>query len=304
MENKLTLEDLKKMTALHVPEDERVKNRFVSIYNTIQKSRDGEYFYEKEKFNLLRVVSQSEDLRKCTAFSVYGVFIDIAAMGLSLDQTGTKLLYVLSYNQKIGVDQDGKDIWEKRAMIEISPYGELALRIQSGQLKYADSPVIVYEGDTFQPLINDSGQKIVRYQALIPRKEGKKIIGSFIRLVRPDGSVDFFHMLEGDIDRLKGYSKRKNRDKGANALYNSNDGQIDSGFLEAKTIKHAFDTFPSLRLGQFSKLQVTEDKIQPTDYGLADTPVTDKQVPAETFDEKGPDPEPEGVVIPDKSEVF
>src|SRR4030042_5451026 len=114
MENKLSLEDLRKMTALQVPEDERVKNRFVSIYNTIQKSRDGEYFYEKEKFNLLRVISQSEELKKCTAFSVYGVFIDIAAMGLSLDETGQKLLYVQSYNQKTGTDQTGNDTWEKQ----------------------------------------------------------------------------------------------------------------------------------------------------------------------------------------------
>jgi hypothetical protein len=288
------------MTPLQIPEDERVKNRFVSIYNIIQKSRDGEYFYEKEKFNLLRVIAGNEDLRKCTAFSVYGVFIDIAAMGLSLDQTGQKLLYVLSYNQKIGTDKEKKDIWEKRAMIEISPYGELTLRIQAGQLKYADSPVIVYEGDTFQPLINDSGQKIVKYSAKIPRQAGAKIIGSFIRLIRPDGSVDFFHMLEGDIDRLKGYSSRKNKGT-ANALYGGDGGQIDSGFLEAKTIKHSFDTFPSLRLGQFSRLQKNEEGIQAVDYGLDEKVY--KQTPPETFDE-APEQEQPAVIVQDDQGVF
>jgi len=165
---KLTMTDLQKMTALQVPEDERVKARFINIYNLLQKSDEGEHFYEKEKFNFLRVISSSDLLRKATAFSVYGCFIDIAAMGLSLDQTGQPMMYILPYNQKVGKDANGNDIWEKRAMIEVSPYGELALRIQHGQIRYADRPVVVYEGDIFKPMVNDNGQKIVKYEASIP----------------------------------------------------------------------------------------------------------------------------------------
>ena len=72
---------------------------------------------------------------------------------------------------------------------------------------------------------------------------------------------------------MKGYSAKKNKGT-ANALYTGNDNQIDTGFLEAKVIKHAFKTFPKLKLGQFSKLQ---EEIQAVDYGL-DEPVYN-QVP-------------------------
>jgi hypothetical protein len=305
---KLSLEDLRKMTALQVLEDDRVRARFINTYNSLHKSVEGEYFYEKEKYNLMRVVTGSADLKKCTAFSMYGVFLDIAAMGLTLDQTTQPLFYVLPYNQKVGRDQNGNDVWEKRAVVEISPYGELALRIQAGQIKYADRPVIVYEGDTFQPIVNDNGQKIVRYQAKTPR-QSKKIIGSFIRLTRPDGSFDFYHMLEDDIARLKGYSARKNRDAGANTLYTSDAGQIDSGFLEAKTIKHAFRTFPKIRLGQFSQLQRDEEPVQTIDYGLDDTRVATPQTPdPEPFGAENPDrdnpSQPKPVTVEDKDDVF
>ena len=295
------------MTSLQVPEDERVRSRVISTYNNLHKSKEGELFYEKEKFNLLRILSSSEDLKKCTAFSVYGVFLDVAAMGLTLDQAGQKLLYVLPYNQKIGKDQNGNDIWEKRAMIEISPYGELAIRIQAGQILHADRPVVVFEGDQFQPMINEKGQMIVKYAAKIPRGS-KKVIGSFIRLTRPDHTFDFFHMLQEDIDRLASYSARKNKAAGANILYTSNEGQIDTGFLEAKTIKHAFKTFPRIRLGQFSQLQQTEEEVQPIDYGLSDTPVAERQVPdPEPFGADQPAPQAtqqEPVTVEDKDDVF
>lgn len=303
MENKLSMKDLQAMTALQVPEDERVKSRFVNIYNTLQKSREGEYFYEKEKMNFLRVLSASQPLKEATAFSVYGCFIDIAAMGLSLDQTGQPMMYILPYNQKVGKNEQGQDQWEKRIMIEISPYGELALRMQCGQLQHADRPVVVFEGDKFQPMVNDAGQKIVRYEACIPRKS-KKIIGSFIKLVRPNGSFDFFHMLEDDITRLAGYSAKKNTQSGANKLYSSNEGQIDTGFLEAKTLKHAFRTFPKLRLGQFSKLQTTEDEIQATDYGLEEGHVNEKQTEPDHFGPKEEEQTADTVQIEDRDGCF
>ena len=278
MSAKLSLTDLQQLTALQVPEDDRVRSRIIETYNNLHGSKEGEYFYNKEKFNLLRIISASEDLKKCTGFSVYGVFLDVAAMGLTLDQSGQKLLYVLFYNQKTGRDQNGQDVWEKRAVLEVSPYGELALRIQAGQILHADRPVVCFEGDQFQPMINDQGQKIVKYVAKIPRAS-KKVIGSFIRLTRPDGTFDFFHMLQEDIDRLASYSAKKNRSSGANTLYTSNDGQIDTGFLEAKTIKHAFKTFPRIRLGQFSQLQKDDEPVQAVDYGLSDTKISERQTP-------------------------
>lgn len=270
MENKLTISELREMKPLDVLDDPRVKGRFVALYENIHGSENGEMFFEQEKYNLQRLIQASPDLAKCTGFSVYGVLLDIANMGLTLENNSRPLLYVLPSNVNVGTKD--KQAWEKRATLEISPYGELDLRIQAGQLLYADRPVVVYEGDEFQPRVNESGQKVVVYAAAIPRKS-RNIIGAFVKLTRPDNSFDFFWLLPEDIERLKGYSSKKNRGT-ANQLYSSNGGQIDTGFLEAKLIKHAFKTFPKLKLGQFSKLQ---DEAQAVDYGL-DEPVR-SQIP-------------------------
>ena len=60
-------------------------------------------------------------------------------------------------------------------------------------------------------------------------------------------------------------------------------------------IKHAFKTFPKLKLGQFSKLQ---DEAQATDYGL-DEPVYN-QIPIEEnnpIPEENQDEDVEGIKI-------
>ncbi|MCM1031607.1 MAG: recombinase RecT [Oscillibacter sp.] len=284
---KLTITELKSMSPFQVLDDARVRERFVSLYNNIHNSEQGELFFEKEKYNLQRIIQSSPALSKCTGFSTYGVMLDIASMGLTLENTSRPLIYVLPGSVNVGTKE--KQVWEQRMSIEISPYGELDLRIQAGQLLYADRPVIVFEGDDFKPKVTETGQKVVVYSAAIPR-QSKTIIGAFIKLTRPDRSFDFFWMLPEDIERLKGYSLKKNQRikdgqlvGDANALYKSNDGQIDTGFLEAKVIKHAFKTFPKLRLGQFSALQ-QDEQIQASDYGL-DEPVHN-QVPQQEREEE------------------
>ena len=84
-------------------------------------------------------------------------------------------------------------------------------------------------------------------------------------------------MMEGDIERLKHYSEKANsrydqqarkRVLGdANALYTSNGGGIDPGFLENKMIKHAFDAYPKVRTGKFTVFE-TQEEPQEIDYGL------------------------------------
>lgn len=300
------------MTPYQVLENETVKERFVTLYQKLHGSKSGEVFYEKEKYNFIRIIQASNELQQCTGFSIYGCFLDVASMNLSLEQTSKPNLYVLFYNRKVGQND-----WEKRATLEVSPYGELTLRIRAGQLKHADHPVILYKGDHFQPGIKD-GAKTIEYTPKIPR-QSKDIIGGFIGLVRPDGSRDYFWMLQEEIDRLRQYSNKKNRgtdteDK-SNALYTSNDGQIDPGFLEAKIIKHAFSTFPKIKTGEFSKL--ADDDPDPLNYGLDETVHSQKPqsaIPAQEIpDEEKRDPEAFGgqeatdentVKVEDEEEVF
>lgn len=308
---KLSIKDLNGMKPFQVLEDERVKDRFLHLCKSRNVGdEEAESFWETEKYNFARIIQNDDNLKQCTGFSIYGCICDIAVMGLSLDNASQPLLYVLWGNVKNGQN------WEKRAKLEISPYGELALRMQTGQLIYADRPVVVYKGDKFKPIVNEKGQKICLYEASVPR-QSNEIIASFIRLTRPDGSFDFYYMLPEDIERLKGYSTKKNKGK-TNALYTSNGGQIDTGFLEAKTIKHAFKTFPKIKIAvKFSKLQ--EEEVQPIDYGLDEevkpgmtdtgqpnTPVMEQEPQQPDNDPFGGAPvdQPQGVQVEDDDDVF
>lgn len=233
--------------------------------------------------------------------------MDVAVNGLSFDPT-KKQIYIIPRNHKTGaVDAQGKEIWEKRAGLMISPYGELTLRMKSGQIKYADNPVIVYEGDKFS--IKDSGgQKTVEFEMQIPRKQGAKIVASFIKIVRADGSVDYSYLLPEDIERLKGYSSRQNYGK-PNALYGGDNGDIDSGFLAAKTIKHAFKSYPKVRKGDFSELEEIEPApLTRINYDI-DTPPNNPPSPNNNQDPFTPNTEAPQVVKPsvivqDHDDVF
>jgi recombinational DNA repair protein RecT len=304
---KLSIEDLNKMNPVEILDNEQVKERFISLFEKIHGG-SGDHFYEKERFNFLKLIQAKPDLQQCTGFSIYGCFLDIAQNGLTLEQGPKALMYILPYNVEVVKGQK----WEKRAKLEISPYGELVMRLQAGQLSHADKPVIVYKGDIFQPAVKN-GVKTIDYSPKIPR-ESKTIIGGFIGLTRSDGSRDFFWMLPDDVDRLKKYSEKKNKGK-ANALYNSYEGGIDSGFLEAKILKHAFSCFPRLKVGQFSTLSTEEpDEMA---YGLDikpeqlpqkpvyETQYTDDEPETETEDyTESQDNEPETIVIQENNDIF
>lgn len=266
MNNKIQLTgaELSALKPLELPENEKVQSKFITLYNCIHGTNQGELIYHKETFNFKRMVAENKALQECTPLSLYGVFLDVAVNGLSLETGSKPLAYVVPRNANVGTKDNPR--YEKRAYLVVSPYGELVMRMRAGQIEYADNPVIVYEGDTFQPYIDENGQKKIRYSAVIPRKS-KTIIASFIRITRKDGSVDFEYLTKDDIDRLAGFSGKQNFGK-VNALYTSNDGQIDVGFLAGKMIKHAFRTYPKVRTKGVQT--VTEEVIEneQVDYGI------------------------------------
>ncbi|MDR2917815.1 MAG: recombinase RecT [Tannerella sp.] len=279
MSNKIQLkvEELNGMTPTQIVENQVVESKFVAMYNAIWGVDKGSSIYEKEKFNFLKLLQENPDLSNCTRISLYGCFLDMAVNGLSLDPTGKPHCYLIPRSVKSGhKDSKGKDIHEKRATVNITGYGELTMRMRAGQIKYADNPVVVYQGDIFKAELQ-GGKKVITYAASVPRKTNK-IIGAFIRIVRLDGSEDYQWLLEGDIDRLKHYSEKNNsyfdvntrqRVLGdANKLYTSNAGGIDPGFLENKMIKHAFDAYPKVRTGNYTIMETMEDPRNEIDYGI------------------------------------
>ncbi len=268
------LEDLNSLPATKIVENENVEKKFIQMYNSIWGSQMGEQVYHKEVFNFQKLLRESPAVAECSKMSLYGCFLDMAVNGLSLDNTSHPHCYLIPRNVKTGhKDESGRDVYEKRASVSVTGYGELMMRMRAGQIRYADNPVIVYEGDIFSISL-DNGVKKITYSAAIPRKSSK-VIGAFIRIVRCDGSEDYQWLLEGDIQRLAKFSAKNNsyykngqRVEGkANDLYYSQDGGIDPGFLENKMIKHAFDAYPKVRTGQYTIMQSQEEDTV-IDYGI------------------------------------
>ena len=214
---------------------------------------------------------EKPDLACCTSLSVFFAFIDLAVQGISVEPGVRAMAYLLPRNYKL-TGADGRDYYEKRCNLTISGQGELYLRARAGQILHADNPVIVYEGDDFEFGERD-GRKYVNYCMHFPRSSNR-IVAVFIKITRIDGTVDYSSMVENDWKRLEVYSGRNNayfdkekreRVERPNELYTSANGGIDPGFLKAKCIKHAFDTYPKLRIGKGSVLESqTIDEPQPS----------------------------------------
>jgi len=232
-----------------------IEQRFIDLYSKTQgvDSKIAEMVFQQERFHFQKAISESQGLRECEPLSLYGCFMDCAVQGLSFDPK-KKLAYLIPGKVNVG-SRDEKQ-YVSRATLEVSPYGELAIRQQLGQIKYADNPVIVYQGDVFEPYEDSSG-KGVAYK--LSMDHTNVIIAAFIKIVRIDGAVDYSWLLKNDWERLAGYSSKKNFGK-PNALYSSNNGQIDPGFLGAKLIKHAFKSYPKVKpIGMHTTVQVDEE---------------------------------------------
>lgn len=269
----ITVERLNGLEPLDIIKDEAVHQRFVTIYDALWGQGSGEAAYIRESGYFNKILADKPELRNVTHFSIFTSFIDLAVCGLSLEPGLRALCYLQGRKYRVGVGKDGKDMYEPRVTLTVSGYGELVLRSKCGQIKYADNPVLVYEEDEFRFSDRD-GHKSVSYTCVLPHLSNH-IVAAFMRIVRNDGSIDYSVMYEEDWLRLKSYSGKNNRywDNNSrqwvckpNDLYESNNGRIDSGFLVAKVIKHAFKTYPKVRIGRETELETQMEDPQETDY--------------------------------------
>ncbi len=309
MENALTFaKDLKNMKPAAVVKNATVCDQFVTIYNSVW-GEGGEAACNRESLYFAQQIMASDALKKCTGPSIYYAFIDLAVKGLSL-QPGTQAqCYLLPRNVFVGYDQNNQKVYETTCSLTISGYGELALRERAGQIAHADNPVIVYEGDRFE-WGEENGRKYVSYGAKIPR--GRKIVACFVKITRPNGTVDYSVMLPNDWQRLAAYSAKQNRDGKANALYASGvDGQIDPGFLVAKCVKHAFRAYPRIPIGKGSAFaaDIPDEQLPSDPYGGVDAALAREGAePSPAVPEREPEdfaPKPDlsgGVSYPQKDD--
>lgn len=236
-----------------------LEERFVNLFSKTRgvSLKEADMVFQTEKYHFQKALSENPTLRECETLSLYGCFMDAAVQGLSFDPK-KKLAYIIPGSVNVGT-RDNKQ-YVKRASLEVSPYGELAIRQLTGQIKYAENPIIVYEGDTFEPYQDGSG-KGINYK--MNPSHTNKIIAAFITIVKLDGERDYHWLMENDWKRLATYSEKKNNGK-ANALYTSVNGGIDPGFLGAKLIKHAFKSYPKVNIiGTFTKTAPDPDE-EPT----------------------------------------
>lgn len=241
-----------------------IKDSFINVLIKIHGKSEGdaEMIFEKELLYFKKALSENQKLSQCTGISLYSAFLEIATNGLSIQPGGKSEAYLESRSAKDGRDGNGQDKWIQVARFVITAYGELNMRIRAGQIIRMNNPQVIYEGDKFQPRTNEQGVLIVDYVPAIPRKTNH-IIGCYVCIVLPKNQYDFKWLLEDDIQRLAKYSKPKSTDRNpdpqANALYSSNGGQIDPGFLEAKTIKHAMRAYSKLRVSDTVSFEGDEE---------------------------------------------
>lgn len=208
-----------------------------------QEDSQAAFDRELELFNAQ--IRASQDLQGCTEESIKNTFLEIATCGLSIASGSKQEAFLGTRNTKARGPR-GEEVWIRNMTLNITAYGELNMRIMAGQIVRANNPVVIYDCDYFQPRTNEHGDLIVEYRPQLPRPQGARIIGCWIQLVLPRGGRDYKWLMMDDVARLYAASERQNRGK-ANALYTSNGGQIDTGFLEAKTIKHAMRAYTKLR---------------------------------------------------------
>lgn len=211
MNNSETLSQAQAIQSLKSTEvirNDYVRGQFISVYNAIWKE-GGEGAYEREAMYFNNQLRDNERLRACTGMSVFFAFIDLAVRGLTLEPGSQALCYLLPRNYCVGKNAQGGNVYEARCNLTISGYGELVLRAKAGQILHADNPVIVYDGDEFSFGEKD-GRKYVNYCCRIPR-QSNRIIACFLKITRPDGTVDYSVMTEADWKRLSDFSGKANR---------------------------------------------------------------------------------------------
>ncbi len=270
-EKKNILQVLEQTPAAQIPAISEVSDRFKHLYQLVHGNvKESAAFYEAEKYHFMKIVNEGKGLKECSKLSLYGCFLDVAVSGLSFDPN-FKHLYIVPFNTNIGTQTAPK--WEKRASLQISGYGELVLRIKQGQIKYADNPVLVYEGDEFRYGSRD-GSGFVDHVANVPRKSSV-IIAAYIKITRTDGTIDYKVLTQEDMNRFRAFSKDKESKAWTDGI---------GGMWLSKCIKHAFKNYPKVRTGKFTKMETDNEDQTPTsvtsvmnvpdniDYKVEDSP--------------------------------
>lgn len=255
------IEELNKLERELIPD--YAHDKFVEVYSKKFGEEGAEAFFEEQKgffLEELRLGSYKNLLKMAPQTSIYFAFMFLAISGLSLEKGITTTCYLECRSKRVGQDEHGRGIFEQNAVITVTGYGEVVMRQRARQIRSVDTPKIVYDCDTFRCGEKD-GKPFVNYEKVLPRPATAKIIACYVRIVKIDGSSDYFVLDTDGIKRLKSYSEKLHKGK-VNELYgNAADcSDIDTGFLMSKTVKHAFKGYPKLSLGAGAAMESDKDE--------------------------------------------
>ncbi|MCM1077786.1 MAG: recombinase RecT [Bacteroides sp.] len=294
-----TVSKLQALAPWDVPTNADVQSHIVTLYNSIH-GEGGEAFAERESRYLNRAIIDDKKKWNVTSMSVFLAYVDLAVKDLTLEPGAQALCYLLNRNTKLK-DSNGKDVWENRAYISITGYGEILLRQRAGQIRHCDTPTVVYEGDEFS-YKEINGRKHVTYGLNLNHNPGNPI-ACFMKITRIDGSVDYAIILPEGWKRLQSFSDKQNGDY-KNTLYSSGiSGSIDPGFLIAKCVKHAFKSYPKLPIGKGMVMEadLPEEEEQMSDYYTMDSEAAPKEAAPQSSQDPDTFAEPadhsEGVTV-------
>lgn len=236
----MNYQSVKAMTHSELLKNHEFRHLYVTLYNTAHGNSldlDGDAHFVRETGYLKQILMDSAYIRGAATLSIMTMMLDLAYHGLSLQPGSNALAYVLPRKASVK-NADGTKTEELRVTLGLSPYGEIALRIRSGIIRHVDNPVLVYKGDFFE---KENG--VPRHAARFQSEEIERV---FVKITRYDGSFDYKDLSYEDMMRFKAKSDSKT---GTPWTGGFNGGPLP-GMWRAKVLKHAFSTYPRLKLGQ------------------------------------------------------
>ncbi|WP_433863212.1 recombinase RecT [Sphingobacterium thalpophilum] len=251
----LTAKYIKALSPVAVATDKVIGEHFVQKFKSMYRVSEEQAiaFYEREKDNFSKRISESEELKQCTPLSLFTALMQCGGWKLSLDGGAQADVYLIPGNRKIMVE--GREVWIKECVAQPSPYGEKKIRIETGQVKHVGNPTVVYDCDTYREFDHkETGRRWVEWERG-QRTDTSKITNGFILLEYPDGTKEYKTYDHTDIESWEKASAKKNKGH-ANPLYgytvefngrekvSTKTGQIDKKFFEGKILKHAFKLLP------------------------------------------------------------
>lgn len=234
------------MSNISIVQTEDTKQKFVKYYKAVNKIADqetAENLYSVELHFFTSLLQATAALLQCTKESIANIFLEVIGSGLSFDPA-KKHIYLMSRNVKVADNQ-----WEKRLQVDYTFNAEIKRRVDAGSIKDC-TVAIVYDGDDIK-VGAENGVAHVSHGMKIPR--GNKIIGGIVYVNHTNGSVQPHWFDIADMGRLAKASARQNSyykdgkkvSGKPNALYSSDDGQIDAGFFKTKIVQQALKYYPT-----------------------------------------------------------